>query len=93
MHCVRGFLILLNMEYRYYLGYKVYENGNVENDKGVVLKPQLKGNYSFFKIKGEKISCARFILFSFGDYPKCLNQKAKRKDGNPINNSLYNLSW
>ena len=81
------------MEFRNYLGYKVYENGNVENNKGVFLKSQFKNDFSFFKIKGKRISCARFVLFAFSIYPKSLNQKVKRKDSNPLNNSLENISW
>lgn len=81
------------MEYRFYLGYKVYENGNVENQKGVILKPQIRGNYSFYEIKGKKLSAAQFVLFAFGIYPKYVGQKIKRKDKNPLNNSLKNISW
>lgn len=81
------------MEFRFYLGYKVYENGDVENKKGIVLRPKLKGNYSFYEIKGKNISCGKFILFAFEIYPKTLSQKVKRKDNNPLNNSLQNISW
>lgn len=81
------------MNFKYYLGYKVYENGNVENKKGVILKPQIKDGFSFFKIKNKRVSAGRFILFAFEIYPKSLNQKVKRKDKNPLNNSLQNISW
>jgi hypothetical protein len=81
------------MEFRNYLGYKVYENWNVENQKGVILKPQLKGNYSFYQINGKKIRAAEFVLLAFGIYPKYIGQKIKRKDKNPLNNSLENISW
>jgi hypothetical protein len=81
------------MEYRNYLGYKVYENGNVENNKGVILKPQLNGSYSFYQIKGKRISSGKFILYAFGIYPKYFGQAIKRKDKNPLNNNLNNLSW
>ena len=81
------------MEYRFYLGYKVYENGNVENQKGVILKPQLNGNYSFFKINDKRVSAGNFILFAFGIYPNHFKQRVKRKDKNPLNNALNNLQW
>ena len=41
------------MEYKIHLGYKVYENGNVENNKGVILKQKLKKGWSFYEIKGK----------------------------------------
>jgi hypothetical protein len=81
------------MEYKNYLGYKVYENGNVENNKGVILKPQINGNYSFYEIKNKKIRSGEIVLLAFGFYPKTLNQRVKRKDKNPLNNSLNNLQW
>jgi hypothetical protein len=81
------------MEFRIYLGYKVYENGNVENKKGIVLKPQLKGNYSFYLIKEKKVSAGQIVLFAFGIYPNYVGQPIKRKDKNPLNNSLENISW
>jgi hypothetical protein len=81
------------MEFRNYLGYKVYENGNVENQKGVILKPQLNGNYSFYEINKKKISSGYFVLLAFGIYPKYIGQRIERKDKNPLNNSLDNLSW
>jgi hypothetical protein len=81
------------MDFKNYLGYKVYENGNVVSESGIVLKPQKKGNYSFYEIKGKRIRCAEFVLFAFGIYPKYLNQRIKRKDKNVLNNSLNNISW
>jgi hypothetical protein len=81
------------MEFKFYLGYKVYENGNVENKKGLILKPKLKDSYCYYEIKDKKISCGKFVLFAFEIYPKTLNQKVKRKDNNPLNNSLENISW
>jgi hypothetical protein len=81
------------MECKNYLGYKVYENGNVENKKGVILKPQIKGGYSFYKINGKKISSGQIVLFAFSIYPKYSSQKAKRKDKDISNNSLENLEW
>lgn len=81
------------MAYKMYLGYKVYENGDVVNDKGVILKPQIKNGYSFYEIKNKRISCSKFVLLAFEIYPKTLNQKTKRKDLNPLNNSLNNLIW
>jgi hypothetical protein len=81
------------MEYRNLLGYKVYENGNVENQKGIVLKPQLNGNYSFYEINKKKISAGAIVLLAFEIYPKSYNQRVKRKDKNPLNNALNNLQW
>ena len=81
------------MEYKIYLGYKVYENGNVENNKGVILKPQFKGDWSFYKIEGKRISAGAFVLYAFGKLPKNFNANVKRKDKNVLNNSLSNLSW
>ena len=81
------------MEFKNYLGYKVYENGNVENNKGVILKPQFKNGWSFYEIKGKEVSAGQIVLLAFGILPKNFNQKVKRKDGNPLNNALNNLSW
>ena len=81
------------MEYRNYLGYKVYENGNVENNKGVILKPQLKKGFSFYEINGKRYSAGAFVLFAFEIYPMYFGQAIKRKEKNPLNNNLNNLSW
>ncbi len=81
------------MEFRNYLGYKVYENGNVENQKGIILKQELKGNYSFYKINKKRFSAGQIVLFAFGIYPSYVGQSIKRKDKNPLNNSLENISW
>lgn len=80
------------MEYNIYLGYKVYKNGNVENNKGVILKPQLKNGFSFYIINNRRFSCGAIVLLAFKIYPS-KTMKIKRKDGNPLNNSLENLSW
>lgn len=81
------------MEYKIHLGYKVYENGNVENNKGVILKPLVNNGYSYYEIKNKKISAGQIVLLAFGILPKKFNQKVKRKDGNPLNNALNNLLW
>lgn len=81
------------MEYKNYIGYKVYENGNVESKRGLILKPQIKNGYSFYEIENKKMSSGQIVLFAFGIYPKCLRAKVKRKDKNILNNSLSNLSW
>lgn len=81
------------MEYRNYLGYKVYENGNVENNKGVILKVKEKNNYFFYKIKNKKISAGFLILFAFQIYPKYFGQKVNHIDSNKSNNSLINLTY
>lgn len=81
------------MEFKNYLGYKVYENGNVENKKGIILKPQIKGDYSYYKIENKKTSSGAFVLFAFEIYPPFVNSKVKRKDKNILNNSLSNLLW
>ena len=81
------------MEYKLHLGYKVYENGNLENNKGVILKPLIKNGYSYYEIKNKRVSAGAIVLFAFGILPKYFNQKVKRKDKNPLNNNLNNLSW
>jgi hypothetical protein len=81
------------MEFKNYLGYKVYKNGNVENKKGIILKPQIKGDYSYYEIENKKISAGAFVLFAFEIYPPFVNSKVKRKDKNILNNSLSNLLW
>ena len=81
------------MNYVNYLDYKVYENGNVVNHKGTVLKPQIKNKYSFYEIKGSRISAGKIVLMAFKIYPKYFNQQIKRLDNNILNNSLNNLLW
>jgi hypothetical protein len=88
-----GFVILIIMEYRNYLGYYVYENGVVRNKKGFVLKPQKSNSYYFYQIFGKKVSAGQIVLFAFGIFPKHTKQKAFHKDGNSTNNSLSNLIW
>jgi len=41
----------------------------------------------------KKIRTGEFVLFAFGIYPKTFKQRIKRKDNNPLNNSLENISW
>jgi hypothetical protein len=81
------------MEHRNYMGYKVYENGDTTNSDGVILKPKIKKGIPYYKIKGKLFSTGRFILFAFEIYPRHVRGNAKRKDGNPMNNSLSNLYW
>lgn len=81
------------MEYRNYLSYKVYENGNVENNKGLILTPQNKNNCYFYTIKNKKISAGFLILFAFGIYPKYFGQRVKHIDNDKSNNSLKNLTY
>ncbi len=81
------------MKYQNYGDYKVFENGKVVNVKGITLKPQIKLNYSFYKIKGTKISAGKIVLLAFKIYPKFINQPIKRLDNNILNNSLNNLVW
>ena len=49
------------MEYKLHLGYKVYENGNLENNKGVILKPLIKNGYSYYEIKNNIFGDIAFI--------------------------------
>jgi hypothetical protein len=81
------------MNYKNYLGYKVYENGDVVNLKGVKLKPQFNNGYSFYEIKNKRISSSKIVLMAFEIYPKDFKAKAIRKDNNINNNSLSNLYW
>ena len=90
-----NFLILKKMEYRIYYNYKVYENGNVENNKGVILKPQIKNEYLFYELKIygkiKRVSCGRTVMFAFKILPMTNNEKVHHIDGNKFNNSLTNL--
>lgn len=83
------------MEFKNHLGYKVYENGDVVNSKGILLKPQIQNGWAYYEIQNKKIGVGTIVLFAFGIYPdKHYNRlKPKRKDGNQLNNSLENLSW
>jgi len=87
------FLKHINMNYQNYLDYKVYENGKVVNLKGITLKPQIKGSYSYYEIQGKKFSATQIVLLAFKIYPKFINQRVKRLDNNILNNSLNNLVW
>ena len=82
------------MEFKNYFQYKVFENGDVVNPKGVILKPQGDGFYKL-SIMGKKrnIRCSHVVLFAFGIYPLRFKQQAKHIDGNVFNNSLNNLKW
>lgn len=86
------------MDFKNYLGYKVYENGSVVNKNNVTLKPQRGAkNYLFYYLsisgKTKKVSAGSVVLFAFEIYPKVFNQKVKHIDGNYQNNSLNNLKW
>jgi hypothetical protein len=81
------------MEFRNYLGYSIYKNGDVENNKGLILKPKIKNKYCFYNISGKRISAGQLVLLSFGILPKHTKQKVYHKDGNFLNNSLENLIW
>lgn len=81
------------MKHKIYLGYKVYEDGSVENKKLIKLLPHSNGLYSYYIINGKSICSGRFVLFAFEIYPKNVKQRVIRKDGNIFNNSLDNLSW
>jgi len=85
------------MDFRNYFTYKVFENGSVINDKGVVLKPQKNNRWLFYELsingKTKRVGCANIVLVSFGIYPSYFNQKIKHIDGNNENNSLNNLKW
>jgi hypothetical protein len=81
------------MEFRNYLGYKVYENGDVVNSKGLILKPQNDNGYYFYIIKGSPFSCGQIVLYAFGFIPPTSSSRVIRKDKNPLNNALNNLSW
>lgn len=81
------------MEYRNYFNYKIYENGDVVNEKGIVLTLQNKDNYYYYEIKNKKMSAGFLILFAFGIYPKYFGQKVKHIDKNKTNNALINLTY
>ena len=81
------------MNFKKYLGYNVYENGNVVNSKGIVLKPQNNNNYFYYEISGKRISAGQIVLYAFSVFPKSFKQKVNHIDGNPLNNSLNNLKW
>lgn len=81
------------MEYKKYLNYNVFENGDVVNSKGLILKPQKKGKYLFYKINGIKVCSGKIVLHSFGLLPLSFSSRVKRIDGNIYNNSLNNLKW
>ena len=81
------------MEYKNYLGYKVYQNGKVISSKGNELKPQNQNNTYFYYIDNCKINCAKIVLNAFGFLSNKANQRVKHLDGNKLNNSLENLQW
>jgi hypothetical protein len=82
------------MEFRNYLGYKVYENGDVVNSKGLILKPMVTPtNFCYYMIKGKRFHAAHMVLYAFGFIPPTSSSRIIRKDKNPLNNALNNLSW
>jgi len=82
------------MEFKNYFGYKVFENGNVVNSKGVILKPSKMGFYELSIMgKIKRVNSGAIVLFSFKIYPLRFNQNVKHIDGNVLNNSLNNLKW
>lgn len=82
------------MEFKNYFQYKVFENGNVVNPKGEILKPSKNGFYELSILnKTRRISCSQIVLFAFQIYPLKFKQKVKHSDGNKFNNSLNNLKW
>ena len=81
------------MEYRNYLGYKVYKDGKVIGLKGNQLKPQKQNSSYFYYIENFKINCGKIVLNAFGLLSKKANQRVKHLDGNKLNNSLENLQW
>lgn len=83
------------MEFKNYFQYKVYENGDVVNPKGIILKPQKNGSYYKLSIMGKirKIPSGSVVLFAFEIYPLNFKNTVKHIDGNVFNNSLNNLKW
>ena len=82
------------MEFKNYFQYKVFENGEVVNPKGVILKPRKKGFYVLSIMgKTRRINSGSIVLFAFGIYPLRFKQQVKHIDGNIFNNSLNNLKW
>ena len=82
------------MEFKNYFQYKVFENGDVVNLKGVILKPRKNGSYILSLLgKKREIRCSHVVLFAFGIYPLRFKQQAKHIYGNIFNNSLNNLKW
>lgn len=94
-HC-KAFLFYI-MEYRNYLGYKIYDDGSVFNKKGIKLIPQKNGNSYYYEIYINSvkkiINTSKLVLYSFEIYPNFLHRKVKRLDGNKKNDSLSNLRW
>jgi len=85
------------MIYKNYLGYKVFENGQVFRKDGKILIPQHYNGRYFFEInvneKRKRISCAVFVLMAFEIFPNKLKSKVFRKDGDKLNCSLSNINW
>ena len=82
------------MEFKNYFQYKVFENGEVVNPKGVILKPRKNGFYELSIMgKTRRINSGLVVLFAFGIYPLRFKQQVKHIDGNIFNNSLNNLKW
>ena len=82
------------MEFKNYFQYKVFENGDVVNPKGVILKPRKNGFYELSIMgKTRRINSGLVVLFAFGIYHLRFNQQVKHIDGNVFNNSLNNLKW
>ena len=82
------------MGFKNYFQYKVFENGDVVNPKGVILKPRENGFYELSIMgKTRRIRCSHVVLFAFCIYPLRFKQQAKHIDGNIFNNSLNNLKW
>lgn len=85
------------MDFKFYLGYKVFEDGSVFNKKGIKLIPQKTKSSYYFNISNngisKRIQCGRFILFAFEKYPPLLESKVRKINGVKEDFSLSNLKW
>lgn len=81
------------MDFKNYLGYKVYQNGNVVSPNGITLKKRFKNGYCFYLVNNKKIGISVIVLLAFNIYPPNTRSKINFIDGNNLNNSLENLQW
>jgi uncharacterized protein YerC len=74
--------------------YKIDINGNILNiNTNNTLKTVIKKNYKYVYLQGKNYSIHRLVALHFIENCDINKNIVNHKDGNKINNNLYNLEW